>query len=66
LRKWFGHDATWWEEFQKRYRDEIKAKPNLLKSLMDTIRKRSTVTLLYAASDEEHNNAVALEKLVSA
>lgn len=64
LRKWFGHDATRWEEFQKRYRDELKAKSDLLKSLMDTIRKKNTVTLLFAASDEEHNNAVALKKLV--
>jgi uncharacterized protein YeaO (DUF488 family) len=64
LRKWFGHDTGQWEEFRKRYRDELKGKPDLLKSLMAVIEKKKEVTLLFAASDEEHNNAVALKELI--
>ena len=66
LRKWFGHDTRQWEEFRKRYRDELKAKPDLLQFLMDVIEKKKKVTLLFAASDEEHNNAVALKELIKA
>lgn len=64
LRKWFGHNASRWREFSKRYRNELKAKPDLLKSLMDVIEKKNEVTFLFAASDEQHNNAVALKQLI--
>jgi uncharacterized protein YeaO (DUF488 family) len=66
LRKWFGHDTRQWEEFRKMYRDELKSKPDLLQSLMDVIEKKKEVTLLFAASDEEHNNAVVLKELIKA
>ena len=63
LREWFGHDPTRWEEFRKRYREELKLQDELLEQLRAETRK-GTVTLLFAAKDEEHNNAVVLEELL--
>lgn len=60
LRRWFGHDLTKWEEFQRRYRAELDANANAWQPLLDAAR-RGNVTLLYAAHDTEHNNAIALK-----
>jgi len=65
LRKWFGHDPAKWEEFKKRYFVELDGKPEALKSLLETVRD-GNVTLLYAAQDKEHNNAVALKAYLEA
>jgi uncharacterized protein YeaO (DUF488 family) len=59
LRKWFGHDPAKWDEFRKRYLRELEGKAELIAELRRAGAKR-TVTLLFAAHDEEHNNAVAL------
>jgi len=59
LRKWFGHDPKRWEEFQRRYRVELKAHQAVLESILEAAR-RGTVTLLYSSHDTEHNNAVVL------
>lgn len=64
LRKWFGHDPARWEEFQRRYREELKAKPDLIAALLD-LAHGGTLTLVYAAKDELHNNAVALANYVA-
>ncbi len=64
LRKWFGHDPTKWEEFRERYRAELDSHGDLLAGLRD-VAKKGTVTLLYAAKDEEHNNAVVLDELLN-
>ncbi|MGH7372314.1 MAG: DUF488 domain-containing protein, partial [Candidatus Methylomirabilales bacterium] len=65
LRKWFQHDPKKWNEFQRRYRNELKAKGKL-EELQELARraKRETITLLFGALDEEHNNAVALKDLL--
>jgi uncharacterized protein YeaO (DUF488 family) len=62
LRKWFGHDPKRWEEFQKRYREELKEESGAVAQLKELQKEHGTVTLLYSAHDEEHNQAVALEK----
>ncbi|KAF1694164.1 DUF488 domain-containing protein [Pseudoxanthomonas koreensis] len=59
LRKWFDHDPARWDTFRARYFEELEAKPEALAQLR-AYRARGPVTLLYAARDEEHNNAVAL------
>jgi uncharacterized protein YeaO (DUF488 family) len=59
LRKWFGHDPDKWTEFKKRYRAELEENDEQLARLREEI-KKGTVTLLYGAKDEEHNDAVAL------
>ena len=63
LRKWFGHDPARWEEFRERYRRELDAKAELLDQLRG-LTKKGTVTLLFAAKDEEHNNAIVLKEMI--
>lgn len=65
LRRWFGHDAARWEEFQDRYSAELDAKPDAWEPILDAAR-RGTVTLLFAAKDNERNNAVALKRYLDA
>lgn len=62
LRKWFGHDRKLWEEFQKRYREELKKEAAVVAQLKELQKEHGTLTLLYSAHDEEHNQAVALQK----
>ncbi len=60
LRKWFNHDPARWEEFRRQYAAELKAKPKAWQPILQAARD-GKVTLLFAAKDEEHNNAVALK-----
>jgi uncharacterized protein YeaO (DUF488 family) len=63
LRKWFAHDPTKWPEFQSRYLDELKSQSEPLHLLREKS-AHGPVTLIYAARDEEHNEAVVLQKLL--
>jgi uncharacterized protein YeaO (DUF488 family) len=63
LRKWFNHDPAKWKEFQRRYREELKEKKDAVKMLKQK-GKEDTVTLVYAAHDEEHNGALVLKQLL--
>ncbi|WP_442509028.1 DUF488 domain-containing protein [Novipirellula sp. SH528] len=63
LRKWFDHDVDKWDEFRERYKKELEANRNMIASLLETAEKQS-VMLLYAAKDEEHNNAVVLKEFL--
>ena len=60
LRKWFKHDPAKWSEFQRRYAAELERNPQAWQPILEAARK-GTVTLLFAAKDAEHNNAVALK-----
>lgn len=67
LRKWFGHDAERWEEFEKRYRIELAAaalKPHLER--LSELARNGTVTLLYAAREDHHNSASVLRNVIEA
>lgn len=61
LRKWFGHDPELWAEFRKRYYAEFTRNVEAVAALKEAMKGHRVVTLLYAAKDEEHNNAVALK-----
>jgi uncharacterized protein YeaO (DUF488 family) len=61
LRQWFGHDPEKWPAFKQRYFKELHARPDAFEPLRKAAR-RGRVTLVYAAHDEEHNNAVALKE----
>jgi uncharacterized protein YeaO (DUF488 family) len=65
LRKWYGHDVAKWAEFQERYRDELSVHGELLDLILDIERHRKTVTLLFAAKDEQHNEANVLVAVLS-
>ncbi len=60
LRQWFRHDPARWAEFQHRYHAELKKESALLATITKQA-KTSSVTLLYSAKDERHNQAVALQ-----
>ena len=63
LRTWFGHDPERFAEFERRYRAELTAHEEKL----DELRRRAregTLTLVYGARDEEHNDAVVLAELL--
>ena len=65
LREWFHEDPdNRWTEFEKRYRNELLGNPSL-KSLLDAIAGKPTVTLLYSSRDYEHNNAVVVKNVIS-
>ncbi len=58
LRRWFGHDPARWEEFQVRYLEELAAPTQ--SAMLDDLARRArggTVTLVYGARDEVHNQA---------
>lgn len=63
LRKWFGHDPERFSEFSKRYQGELE-ESGALDELRATIKEHPNATLLFAAHDEEHNNAVVLQHLL--
>ena len=61
LRKWFGHDPAKWSEFRKRYALELAKRPEAVAHLKQCV-GRETVTLVYGAKDEQHNNTLALKQ----
>lgn len=60
LREWFGHDPEKWPEFQKRYKQELKANESLVVQLREELKSGPT-TLVFGAKDEVHNDAVVLK-----
>ncbi len=65
LRKWFAHDPAKWEAFRERYINELKQNPELLEEVRRLHKSHRTITLLYAAKDEQHNQAVVLREVLS-
>lgn len=63
LRKWFDHVPERFAEFRSRYRHELQAHAEPIETLRDRASK-GRVTILYAARDREHNNAVVLAELL--
>ena len=64
LRKWFGHDPKKWNEFKKKYRAELKKNKEIVEILKQANKKYPTITLLYGAKDEVHNEAIVLAELL--
>ncbi len=62
LRQWFGHDPEKWPEFRKRYRAELRGNPAL--PGLRAMARRGQVTLVYAARDREHNEAIVLKQIL--
>jgi uncharacterized protein YeaO (DUF488 family) len=59
LRRWFGHDPARFEEFRRRYIDELRGHRQQLGKLRRKARA-GALTLVYSARDAEHNDAVVL------
>jgi uncharacterized protein YeaO (DUF488 family) len=63
LRRWFGHDPAKWEEFQQRYREELRQRPEQLQSLR-RLAAVGPVTFVYGSRDQEHNAATVLKEFL--
>jgi len=63
LRKWYSHDTSKWNEFQKKYRKELQKNPESWQPILDSA-KKGNVTLLYGAKDVEHNSALVLKEFL--
>lgn len=64
LRTWFNHDVSKWGEFKKKYLQELKSNPTM-PGFKNVHKSDKIMTLLYAAKDENHNNAVVLQQYLS-
>lgn len=64
LRKWFNHDPEKWKEFGIRYRKELENNIESVEALKEQL-KKGTVTLVYGAKDEAHNEALVLKESFS-
>jgi len=65
LRRWFAHDPARWAEFRVRYLEELKRNKEQV-SILRQKAAEGPITLVYAAKDQEHNEAVILQSLLSA
>ena len=63
LRKWFSHDPVRWSEFRRRYLRELEARVLQIREIRKLARNRS-ITLVYAAHDKLHNDAVVLRNVL--
>jgi uncharacterized protein YeaO (DUF488 family) len=62
-RKWFGHDPARWHEFRRRYSNEIHRHQDRLDELR-ALAQEGRITLVFAAHDEAHNDAVILREIL--
>lgn len=59
LRRWFAHDPSKWRAFCIRYRKELDGRPMAVNRLLQ-LAAEGQLTLMYAARDAQHNEAVVL------
>jgi uncharacterized protein YeaO (DUF488 family) len=64
LRKWFNHEPEKWKAFVVKYHSELNSSA-AFDELLAAVGKHKTVTLLYAAKDEEHNHSLVLKELIT-
>jgi uncharacterized protein YeaO (DUF488 family) len=62
LRKWFSHDEKKWDEFKSRYFKELENNNESINTILNKIKGKRLITLLYGAKDEKFNNAIALKE----
>ena len=63
LRRWFGHEPAKWEEFRRRYGEELRERPEELQSLRSLV-EAGSVTFVYGSRDQKHNAAAVLKELL--
>jgi uncharacterized protein YeaO (DUF488 family) len=63
LRRWFDHDPSRFEEFRRRYIEELRDQRPRIAELRRRARE-GTLTLVYSARDTEHNDAVVLAEIL--
>jgi len=65
LRKWFDHQPDRGGGFKEKYLAELQARPEVFEPLRETLLREKNVTLVFAAKDAEHNNAVVLREYLA-
>jgi len=63
LRRWFSHEPSRFEEFRRRYTDELRGQRPRLTELRRRARQ-GRITLVYAARDTDYNDAVVLAEIL--
>ncbi len=63
LRKWFNHDPEKFNEFRNRYVEELEKNPATA-TVLSLLTKHNTVTLVYAAKNEDINHVVVLKEFM--
>ena len=63
LRKWFDHDPAKWDEFRKRYSNELESNEDIVTQLREYTQE-GDITFVYAARDVEHNAAIVLKEFI--
>jgi uncharacterized protein YeaO (DUF488 family) len=63
LRRWFRHDPAKWPEFQRRYREELRQRPEVVTRLVGLV-EEGPITFVYGSRDERHNAAIVLKAFV--
>jgi uncharacterized protein YeaO (DUF488 family) len=63
LRKWFNHEPDKWQPFRASYLEELRQHPEKTAPIREQAGK-GTVTLVYGARDEEHNQARVLKEFL--
>lgn len=64
LRKWYSHDPVKWNDFRKKYSDELQGKEDLLNRIKQLEKEKKIVTLLFSSKEERLNNAAALREIL--
>lgn len=64
LRQWFGHDPQRFDEFRRRYRDEL-VRGGVARQFLAECADDDLVVLVHGAADRDHNNAVVLAELLT-
>lgn len=64
LRKWFGHEPEKFPEFRKKYIEELKNNQEIVKKLVKIVMEHKIVTFVYAAKEQQYNNAVVLKEFI--
>jgi uncharacterized protein YeaO (DUF488 family) len=63
LRKWFNHEELKWDRFREKYLAELKTSAGL-EELLVLAKQYKTITLVYSAKNEEHNQAAVLKEFL--
>ncbi len=64
LRQWYHHDPEKWDEFKKRYYQELDSHPDVIEQLKKIV-NQGRVTFIFGSKEETHNNAAALKEYLA-
>lgn len=64
LRKWFNHDPKKFNEFAKKYKEELLYKNEDIEKIKSLLKKHN-VTLIYAAKSPTINHAIILKEYIT-